>query len=53
MTECHEPFSRDALCSCHEPPMAITLCSFSNAVDRGFDVYVARKAREAAEKAAV
>ena len=42
------PFQNDPLCDCHEPPMAVTLCGFSNAVDRAFDKYQARQAREAA-----
>lgn len=57
MLEQHEaatppsPFRNDARCSCHEPGMPVTLCSFSGAVDRAFEVYQARKAREAAAKA--
>ena len=42
------PFRFDPPCSCHEPPMALGACIFSNAVDLAFDRYQARKAREAA-----
>lgn len=42
------PFAKDAPCTCHEPPMAVTLCGFSNAIDRAFEAFQARKAREAA-----
>ena len=46
------PFRNDPLCDCHEPPMPRTLCIASDAMDRAFEKYQARKAREAAEAAA-
>ena len=45
----HKPFSRDALCTCHEPPMPVTLCSVAKIVTVQLAKYKARIAREAAE----
>lgn len=47
MDEPLNPYRNDPLCACHEPPMAVTLCGLSNALDRAFEKYQARKAREA------